>query len=420
MFSKTILSLTLKCRGPVRQNLFLVAASILSVMAFSFLVSAKPASADEVLEVKIGLLAEKRLKRLTLSRFDYPSKDDAIAGALVALDDNNTTGRFTKQKFVLTSKKIGDKDDPVGEVQKMLDAGIHTVLLDLPADQIIKVADEFKGKDILFFNIGAKDNSLRQQNCRANVMHIGPSRAMLADALMQFLVKKKWPRIFLLKGKFPADQEYAESLKRSAKKFGAKIVEEREYAYEPGAARTDGGHELIKKQMLTFTQSPKDHDVVAVADESEVFGAYVPYRTATPRPIVGTAGLSPLTFHSAHEQWGASQFQNRFYRKASRWSKPVDYNAFIAVRAIGEASTRTKSNDLKKMVDYLKGPDFSIPGFKGQKLTFRDWNFQMRQPIMLTDRYMAVSWSPQEGFLHQKNLTDTLGFDKPESKCNLN
>jgi hypothetical protein len=27
--------------------------------------------------------------------------------------------------------------------------------------------------------------------------------------------------------------------------------------------------------------------------------------------------------------------------------------------------------------------------------------------------------SPQEGFLHEKSLSDTLGFDEPETKCRL-
>lgn len=404
----------------IRQAVLLYCSVFLAAVFFMPGCGIGAADADDLSEIKIGFILEIKNKKYTLSRIDYPEKDDGIAGAEVAIVDNNTTGRFTKQKYLLKSKRIGKNADPVETAQKMVDEGFEFILLDLPAEMQLKVSDAFKGKDVMFFNVSAKDNALRRDKCRANIIHIAPSRAMLADAIVQYLVVKKWPRMLLLRGKFPADIEYADSLKRAAKRFGAKVVEEREYAYDPGAARTDGGSELIKKQMLAFTQEAKDHDVVAVADESEVFGAYVPYRTWVPRPVVGTAGLSPLTFHIAHEQWGASQFQNRFYKKARRYLKPVDYNAFIAVRSIGEAATRTKSNDPAKMIGYLKDPEFSIPGFKGQKLTIRDWNLQMRMPIMLTDRYLAISWSPQEGFLHQRNLTDSLGFDKPEANCSLN
>jgi ABC transporter substrate binding protein (PQQ-dependent alcohol dehydrogenase system) len=49
----------------------------------------------------------------------------------------------------------------------------------------------------------------------------------------------------------------------------------------------------------------------------------------------------------------------------------------------------------------------------------RDWDLQLRQPILLTDGSTIVSVSPQEGFLHQYSELDTLGYDRPESKCKL-
>ena len=61
----------------------------------------------------------------------------------------------------------------------------------------------------------------------------------------------------------------------------------------------------------------------------------------------------------------------------------------------------------------------SVAAFKGQKLTLRDWNLQLRQPILLGDGRTIASVSPQEGFLHQVSELDTLGFDRPETKCKL-
>jgi ABC transporter substrate binding protein (PQQ-dependent alcohol dehydrogenase system) len=90
------------------------------------------------------------------------------------------------------------------------------------------------------------------------------------------------------------------------------------------------------------------------------------------------------------------------------------------VRMIGEGSARTSSSEPKTVLDFLKGPDFALAAFKGQRLTLRDWNLQLRQPILLTDGRMVVSVSPQEGFLHQVSELDTLGVDRPESKCRLN
>jgi ABC transporter substrate binding protein (PQQ-dependent alcohol dehydrogenase system) len=64
--------------------------------------------------------------------------------------------------------------------------------------------------------------------------------------------------------------------------------------------------------------------------------------------------------------------------------------------------------------------EFSLGAFKGQGLSFRRWNQQLRQPILLVTPRMLVSVSPQDQFLHQRTPLDTLGFDEPESRCRLN
>ena len=80
---------------------------------------------------------------------------------------------------------------------------------------------------------------------------------------------------------------------------------------------------------------------------------------------------------------------------------------------------RTQPADPKAMLDFFKSPDFALAAFKGQRLTLRDWNLQLRQPILLADGRVIVSVSPQEGFLHQVSELDTLGYDRPETKCRL-
>ena len=94
-----------------------------------------------------------------------------------------------------------------------------------------------------------------------------------------------------------------------------------------------------------------------------------------------------------------------------------DYDVWTAVRAVGEAATRKKSTNVKDLIAYMRAPEFEIAAFKGQKLTFRAWNGQLRQPILLTTAKLPVTVSPQQGFLHQLTELDTLGIDKPETKC---
>jgi ABC transporter substrate binding protein (PQQ-dependent alcohol dehydrogenase system) len=367
--------------------------------------------------VPIGYLKQEVKRPIPLSRLHVEPEDYGVAGAEMALKDNNTTGRFTKQEFTLDVESVPIGGDAVAAVRKLVDSGHHFILVDAPAETLLALSDLVKGKDVVLFNVRAEDEELRQEECRANVLHTAPDRTMLADALAQYLVWKRWQRWLVVKGPFPEDLAYLEAIRRAAKRFGGTIVEEREYKETPGARRTDTGQLQIQRQMPVFTQGAGDYDVVVVADEKQVFGPYLPYRTWDPRPVAGTAGLTAMSWHPAHEQWGATQMQNRFQRFAKRFMWPLDYQAWIAVRAIGEASTRLPAGSFTELSDYIRGDAFDLAAFKGQKLTFRKWDGQLRQPILVTGPDLPVSMSPQEGFLHKNDEADTLGIDEPESKC---
>jgi ABC transporter substrate binding protein (PQQ-dependent alcohol dehydrogenase system) len=240
---------------------------------------------------------------------------------------------------------------------------------------------------------------------------------MLADALAQYLVWKQWRRWLLIVGSHSEDKLYGDALRRAAKRFGARIVQEKVFEDTGGARNTDSGIALIQRQLPAFTQRAPAYDILVTADEREVFAAYLPYRTWDPRPVAGSAGLIPTTWDGAHDQWGAVQMQARFMKLFARRMTARDMQAWTAVRMIGEAAARTRSTDPEAVLDFLKGPDFALAAFKGQRLTLRDWNLQLRQPILLSDGRMIVSVSPQEGFLHQFSELDTLGIDRPETKC---
>ncbi|MCK1621565.1 ABC transporter substrate-binding protein [Bradyrhizobium sp. 159] len=380
-------------------------------------VAAASALAADPVMIGVGYLGVAGT-RSTLSLVEQPAENDGIAGARLAIEDNNTTGKFLNQRFTLEERRIGEGEDVVQAATALAEKN-GFIIADLPADALLKVSDALRDRGTLLFNAGAIDERLREADCRANVIHTAPTRAMLADALGQYLVWKQWKRWLLVVGSHEEDKLFADALRRTATRFGAKIVQERTFEDKGGARRTDSGVTLIQRQMPVFTQQAPAYDVLVVADESEVFGAYLPYRTWDPRPVAGSAGLVPRSWDAAQDQWGAIQMQNRFVKLNSRRMTALDMQAWTAVRMIGEATSRTNSGEVKKVADFIKGPDFSVAAFKGTRLTLRDWNLQLRQPILLVDGRMVVSVSPQEGFLHQVSELDTLGYDRPESKCKL-
>jgi ABC transporter substrate binding protein (PQQ-dependent alcohol dehydrogenase system) len=391
---------------------------IVVLIALSPLDKFARAYAADATEIHVGYLRVNESK-LAISVLDVPPKDDGIAGAQVAINDNNTTGKFLNQKFFLEEIKLRSDDDPIQAVEQLIARGTFYIISDLPAEMLLRVADAALAKGVLVFNAGATDDSLREEDCRANVFHTAPTRSMLADGLAQYLVWKQWRNWFLISGSHETDKLLANALRRSVKRFGAKIVEERVFEDRGASRQTDSGNVLIQREMPVFTQGAPDHDVVVVADESEVFGTYLPYRTWIPRPVAGSAGLVPSSWHPSHEQWGAAQIQNRFEKATGRRMNSKDIQAWTAVRIIGEAAARTRSADAKTIGSFIKSPEFSIAAFKGQRVTFRNWNWQLRQPILLSDARNVVSVSPQEGFLHQFSELDTLGIDQPETKCKL-
>lgn len=370
-------------------------------------------AAENPIVVKIGLIQFHAERPPALSNLEVPPENEGVAGAEISISDNNTTGKFLGQEFNLEAKKATSAEDVLAIFDAMRTDGTEIFVIDAPKASLLALADRAEADKVLFFNISARDDDLRFESCRANVLHIVPSRAMMSDALAQFLVKKRWNNWFLVTGERNGDQLFAEAIRRSANKFGAKIVDERTWDFGADARR------IAQAEVPALTQGV-DYDVLIVADEIGVFGEYLMFRTWDPRPVAGTQGLAPTTWHRTHEQWGSAQLQSRFEKRFNRRMTALDYQAWAPIRAVGEAATRTNSADLEKISAYLRGDRFQLAGFKGVPLSFRSWNGQLRQPILLAHPASLVSVSPQEGYLHQRSMLDTLGFDNTKMVCDLN
>ena len=302
-------------------------------------------------------------------------------------------------------------------LEEILADGRRLIVVMAEREDLLRLTRRAGEEGALVLNATAPDTVLRNGACRSNLLHIAPSDQMTTDAVAQFAIWKKWDRWFLISGSNPADLSLAESYRRSANKFGARIVEERTIEDTGGARRTDTGHALVQRQLPLDTQGASRHDVVIAADATDYFARYLSYNLWDPRPVMGSGGLRPVTFHGAHEAWGATQYHTRFEELTRRYVQPEDYNVWLALRVIGEAVTRASTADPMEIKAYVLSDKFELAAFKGQKVTFRNWNGQLRQPILLYDGMITVSVSPQDGFLHQVSSLDTLGLDRPESQC---
>jgi ABC transporter substrate binding protein (PQQ-dependent alcohol dehydrogenase system) len=385
-----------------------ISCRLLFCLAAAFGVAAG-ASADE-LQVRIGYLAHLPPRGPLLSNVIPEPTDAGRRGAELAITDSNSTGRFLKQQFELQSAESDQADELLAAAERQHQAGIRLFVINAPADTLRQLSQRLP--DSLLFNAGSADDDLRREQCLGNVLHTLPSRAMLTDALAQFLAVRKWTRWLLVTGTTEDDIAYAEALKRAAKRFGHKIVAEKPWSFDNDQRRS------AQAEMPLFTQA-SEYDVVLVADERGDFGEYLPYNTWLPRPVAGTQGLTPTAWHKTVETFGAAQLQKRFEALAGRWMNDRDFAAWMAVRSIATAVTRLRAAEPQAIRNLALSADLPLDGFKGRKLSFRPWNGELRQPIPLVHPRALVSTSPQDGFLHPNNEMDSLGYDRPEVSCDL-
>lgn len=376
------------------------------------LVASAAMTAHAAQSVNLAFIKQEAERLPKLSNLLPLPEDDGVPGGEQGLKDSNATGRFLGHEYTLENVVLKLEDDAKEHFSRLFDRGVRLFVFDVKAEVLLAAADSEKGKQALFFNVGAEDDSLRTVQCRPNIVHIVPSYSMRADALAQYLVVKKWTRWLLVVGRRDADKKFADAIRNAARKFRGKIIAEKAWDFGPDMRRT------AASTVPVFTQD-FDYDVLVVADVVGEFGEYLMYRTWDPRLVAGTQGLMPRTWHFTHEQWGAAQIQKRFRLANKRYMSEKDYGVWAAVRSVNTAVTRTQSTQLEDIRSYLLGGEFELAAYKGQKLSLRGYNQQMRQPIILVSATSLVSVSPQKQFLHEVSRLDTLGYDRTESKCNL-
>ena len=376
--------------------------------------------AAEIQQIKIVHLNRIIEREPTIYSINSEIINNGILGSRMGIKDNNTTGKFTNQNFELIEQNIMPNESAKEIFEKFRKDKYKFFILNVSKDDFNKILSSDLLEDALLINTSLKDNDLRNEKCNKQILHTAPSYRMLSDALTQFLKKKNWVKLLLISGVNERDKQFADSIKVSSKRFGLKIINEKIWDFNHDFRRS------ADLEVVKFTQGEK-YEVLVLADEGNTFGDsgnsfgdYIPYRTWKPTIVVGGEVLKPTSWHFAHEQWGGNQMQSRFLKDSKRLMTNIDFNSWVGVRAIGEAITRTKSLDSKIVLDKIMDEKFNLAAYKGKPVSFRKWNGQLRQPILLVTPRALVSVSPQIGFVHPRTELDTLGVDQPDTKCRFN
>jgi ABC transporter substrate binding protein (PQQ-dependent alcohol dehydrogenase system) len=353
-------------------------------------------------------LENRRIERGYLGQ----AQGSAIDGLTSALQGSSFELEAAKLAITITPVRVTTTEQVKSEVGKLAQAGAPLLISELPASLLVAAADATKSAVI---NVSEADDALREGQCKANLFHAIPSERMRADALAQILLTRRWNKVLLLSSESPEDQRRTEVVARSIQRFNLKLVTKKTFKLS-GDPRE---RQLANLALLTANQ---DFDALWVVDSDGEFARTIPYRLPQPRPVVGDAGLVPVAWDPRFERYGGPQVSKAFAKQFKRPMVGHDWAAWFTGRLLVSTLVPMQSTAVKKITSFdvlkaLSSPELKVDGSKGQTLSFRAWDRQLRQPIMLSDGQGVIEVAPLEGVMHPRSVLDSLGADAPEKLC---
>ncbi|HSB23954.1 MAG TPA: branched-chain amino acid ABC transporter substrate-binding protein [Burkholderiaceae bacterium] len=349
-------------------------------------------------------LERTRVERAYLGHPTGPALDGLEVALKEAQFELDAAGVALSLEHVAVADAAAARE-AAGRAQK---AGHAAIVADLGADALLAAAD---ATPLPVLDVGDAADRLRESDCRARVWHLLPSERMRADALAQTLAARRWSSVLLLAGPSALDAERSAVAQAAIRRYALKLVQVKPFKLSADPRERDLGNPLL----LTSTATAGSYDVVWVVDSDGEFARSLPYRIALPRPVVGDAGLVALAWHAQFERFGAPQVSRRFAKAAGRAMTGNDWAAWMAGKALVAAAVASPKGPAAALAKAL--PTVELDGSKGTVLSFRAWDGQLRQPMLLTDGQGVIALAPADGVLHPKNNLDTLGADAPEKLC---
>lgn len=372
------------------------------------------AETREAREIVVGYLTWAEDPRYDPNRLedDYPRHPGARprAGADLALEEASFALDANRLKVRIEAGAVDSLEDGKRILDTWSSAGVPAVVLDLPGDWVKALASHDGPAAPLLFNATATDDDLRGASCHARVFHVIPNERMLADAVVQLLGARRWGRVLVLQGPTPADETMGKAYADALRKFGLKTQASRPFKLSNDPRERQLGN-------VALLTSNIDYDAVIVNDADGEFARGVPFHTILPRPVLGGDGIVAQAWHPRFERFGAPQLSRRFVKANGRAMSGWDWATWMSMKAITHALIEGGEATANGLRTILRSEKTILDGFKGTRLGFRPWDQQLRQPIFLSYGSGIAGLAPFEGYLHQRDVLDTLGFDRGDSAC---
>jgi len=310
-------------------------------------ISPRTARAEEVIVLGVALPAD-------------PDKATEVSrGAALGLDDANALA-------TLFGKRLRLETDAAGGGRALAQTGAVAVLGGAGAgggEALREVA--VAGAVVL--NVGAPDDRLRNEACDRRMFHVTASVSMYVDALAEFLIgQRKLLRWAVVGDGSPRGAEIEAAAGRSVPRRGGSVI--------PDAAAAD---------VLLLAVDERGADAAlarAIADGRRPDRIAGVGEAGLRLPVERAAGLWALNWHYELERFSARELNGRFRRRFNAPLAETSWASWAAVKLVGEAVVRAGAGDSAALVAFMESaPPFD--GHKGDALTFRKWDHQLRQPL---------------------------------------
>jgi ABC transporter substrate binding protein (PQQ-dependent alcohol dehydrogenase system) len=375
-----------------------------------FAVASAPALAATFKVALVVQAEDPRLERGALERAALGHATGPAADAIKqALAEARPELESAGAKLELEVLEVADAAAARAVAARLEKAGATALLADLPAAWLLALAE---GTQVPVLNLSSTEDNLRQLQCRRNLWHLVPSERMRADALAQFLVSRRWQNVLLLTGPSALDAERSATVQAAIKRYGLKLA-----AARPFKVSADPRERDLANPLLLTGVAAGSYDVVWVVDAEGEFAQGLPYRTALPRPVVGDGGLVPVAWSAKFDRYGAPQVTRRLTKAAGRPMGALDWPAWMGAKALVAAALANPKASPASAAFAKALASMELDGSKGSIMSFRPWDGQLRQPLLLGDGQSVIATAPVEGLLHPRNKLDTLGADEPEKLC---
>jgi ABC-type branched-subunit amino acid transport system substrate-binding protein len=339
-----------------------------------------------------------------------------LLGARQGASEMDYSAHLVGRRVELLEAAAATPEEAVVQARRLTGRGVAVLLGGFDSTTAVALSRFARAHRMLFFNVGATDDRLRNEDCDRYTFHVEASDAMYLDAVadwfirgLAFLIDENAPQgiqiirrapvraWFLVTADAPVERARANRLRAALeiRHWGGRVVADapvRGKADLPAvlAAIRRAHPDLVflllpAAQQVAFYRIYQDaglpFEITGFPDPAAqtraFFGALL--RVA---PTASRGGIRIVAWEPTFAAVGGPQLAERFYR---RWRRPMDgpaWTSWAAVKVVSDAVTGAQTSASEGLLRYLETPADVFEAYQGIGMTFRPWDHQLRHPVM--------------------------------------